>query len=158
VPDTPLPGAPPADSTTADAELASRLRLVVARLNRRVRHEANIDGEELTASSVAALATIERAGPITLGELAAEERVQPPSMTRIVARLEEQGYVTRVVDDHDRRVARAAITASGRRFLARSRTKRDAFLARQVEQLSPEERVLLAQVMPVLEHLVEGGR
>jgi DNA-binding MarR family transcriptional regulator len=75
-----------------------------------------------------------------------------------VARLEEQGYVTRVVDDHDRRVARAAITASGRRFLARSRTKRDAFLARQVEQLSPEERVLLAQVMPVLEHLVEGGR
>ena len=66
-----------------DAGLASRLRMAVARLHRRVRHEGNVAGEELSASSLAALATIERTGPVTLGELAAIEQVQPPSMTRM---------------------------------------------------------------------------
>lgn len=135
------------------AELASQLRLAVARLSRRIRQQAAVTGEELTASTQGALATIERLGPITLGELAAVEQVQPPSMTRIVGRLEEWGYATRVVDADDRRVARAAITDSGRELLARSRTRKDAFLARRVADLTDSERALLARALPLLERL-----
>jgi DNA-binding MarR family transcriptional regulator len=134
-------------------ELASQLRLTVARLSRRIRQQAAGTGEELTASTQGALASIERLGPITLGELAAVEQVQPPSMTRIVARLEEWGYVTRVVDPTDRRVARAVITDAGRELLARSRTRKDAYLARRVAELSDAERALLARALPLLERL-----
>src|SRR5439155_6124577 len=116
--------------TAAITELASHLRLAVARLSRRIRQEAASTGEELTASTQGALASIERLGPITLGELAAVERVQPPTMTRIVARLEEWGYATRVVDPADRRVARAAVTDAGRELLGHSRTRKDAYRAR----------------------------
>jgi DNA-binding MarR family transcriptional regulator len=151
VPAPPTPAPAPVDP----AGLASRLRLAVARLNRRVRHEGNVSGEELTASSMAALATIERAGPIALGELAAIEQVQPPSLTRIVARLEDEGYVTRAVDAADRRVARAAITPAGRRFLAASRTRKEAFLAQRVARLPLDEQVALARALPVLERLLE---
>jgi DNA-binding MarR family transcriptional regulator len=145
-----------ATTTNSDAdvaELASHLRLTVARLNRRIRQQAAATGEELSASAQAALATIERVGPITLGELAAVEQVQPPSMTRIVARLEEWGYVTRVVDPADRRVARAAITDAGRELLARSRTRKDAYLAQRVAELSASEQALLARALPLLERL-----
>jgi DNA-binding MarR family transcriptional regulator len=137
----------------SNSELAARLRLAVARLSRRIRQQAAATGEELTASAQAALASIERLGPITLGELAAVEQVQPPSMTRIVARLEEWGYVTRVVDPTDRRVARAAITDTGRDLLAHSRTRKDAFLARRVAALDDAERALLARALPLLERL-----
>jgi DNA-binding MarR family transcriptional regulator len=139
------------------AELASHLRLALARLNRRIRQQAAAAGEELTASSQAALASIERVGPITLGELAAVEQVQPPSMTRIVARLDEWGYVTRVVDPADRRVARVAITDSGRELLARSRTRKDAYLAQRVAQLSASEQALLARALPLLERLQDDA-
>jgi len=100
-----------------------------------------------------ALATIERLGPITLGELAAVEQVQPPSMTRIVGRLEEWGYATRVVDPADRRVARAVITDAGRELLARSRTRKDEYLARRIAELSDTERALLARALPLIERL-----
>jgi len=139
-------------------ELASQLRLAVARLTRRIRQEAATTGEELTASTQGALASIERLGPITLGELAAAEQVQPPSMTRIVARLEEWGYVTRVVDAADRRVARAVITDAGRDLLAHSRTRRDAYLARRVAELTDAERALLARAVPLLERLQDDPR
>jgi DNA-binding MarR family transcriptional regulator len=137
------------------AGLASRLRLAVARLHRRVRYEGNVAGEELGASSLAALATIERVGPVTLGELAAIEQVQPPSMTRIVTRLEEEGYATRTVDPSDRRVARATITPEGTAFLARARTRKDAFLTRRVARLSAADRSALERALPVLERLLE---
>ncbi len=142
-----------ATPTPEITELASQLRLAVARLSRRVRQQAASTGEELTASTQGALASIERLGPITLGELAAVEQVQPPSMTRIVARLEEWGYATRVVDTADRRVARAVITDSGRELLAHSRTRKDAFLARRVADLTDAERALLARAVPLLERL-----
>jgi DNA-binding MarR family transcriptional regulator len=152
---TPRTALPPAAiaRTPGITELASQLRLAVARLSRRIRQEAASAGDELTASTQAALATIERLGPITLGELAAVEQVQPPSMTRIVARLEEWGYVTRVVDPADRRVARAVINDAGRALLARSRTRKDAYLARRVAELSEAERALLARALPLLERL-----
>ena len=138
-------------------ELASQLRLAVARLTRRIRQEAAATGEELTASTQGALASIERLGPITLGELAAVEQVQPPSMTRIVARLEESGYVSRVVDPTDRRVARAVITDAGRVLLANSRTRRDAYLARRIAELSDAERALLTRALPLLERLQDDA-
>src|SRR3954462_15568000 len=96
------------DALISESELASRLRLSVTRLARRLRQQASAEAE-LSPSQVATLSSVERLGPITLGELAAVERVQPPTMTRIVARLEEWGYATRVVDLADRRVARAAL-------------------------------------------------
>jgi DNA-binding MarR family transcriptional regulator len=144
-------------ATTDVAELASQLRLAVARLSRRIRQETVIAGEELTSSSQAALATIQRLGPITLGELAAVEQVQPPSMTRIVARLEEYGYATRVVDPADRRVARAVITDAGRELLSTSRTRKDAFLAKRVARLTDAERGLLARAIPLLEQLQDDA-
>src|SRR5437763_5005938 len=139
------------------AELAAHLRVAIARLNRRIRQEAAVTGEELTSSSQAALGTIEKAGPNTLGELAAIERVQPPSMTRIVARLEEYGYVTRVVDAADRRVARVEITDAGHALLGRVRTRKDAFLAQRVAELDAEERALLGRALPLLERLQDDA-
>ena len=166
---TPAPPAtetiPPAPSTApsgspsapdeATAELAARLRLAVARVNRRSRQAGLSNGDDLTASRLAALATVEKHGPLTLGELAAMEQVQPPSMTRIVARLEEQGFVTREVDPSDRRIARVAITAEGTTVLAVNRTRRTAFLAQRVERFTDTERAQLAAAIPLLERLLE---
>ena len=144
-----------AEDAAAPEELAARLRLVNARLARRVRREALGTGDDLTASRLSALATIEDCGPITLGDLAALEQVQPPSMTRIVGRLEEHGLTEREVDPRDRRVARVRITDEGRSVLARSRTRKAAFLARRVGHLSPDERRALADALPVLEQLID---
>jgi DNA-binding MarR family transcriptional regulator len=135
--------------------MTTRLRLVVARLNRRLRQEAN---EGATPSQLAALATIERHGPITLGELASHERVRPPSMTRIVAGLEETELVRRTGDPTDRRVSRVTITPEGRRLLARSRTRRDAFLASLLDHLDPDELTLVERAVPILERLTETPR
>jgi DNA-binding MarR family transcriptional regulator len=112
-------------------------------------------GDDLTASRLAALGTIESLGPITLGDLAEAEQVQPPSMTRIVARLEETGLARRVVDPADRRVARVEITDAGRQTLARSRTRKAAFLAKRVARLSAEDRATLAAALPILEQLID---
>ena len=139
------------------AALAARLRLAVARLHRRARKEAIRHGDDVTASRLAALATIEKLGPLTLGELAAEEQVQPPSMTRIVARLEEQGLVARTVDPDDRRVARVVVTEAGATLLAVTRTRRNAFLAQRVARFTDEERATLDAAIPLLERILEDG-
>lgn len=146
---------PAARSAISPALLASSLRLTVARLARRVRQEGTSEGDDLTASRLAALHTIDAEGPLTLGELAAIEQVQPPSMTRIVARLEEHALVARTVDANDRRIVRVKITDEGKRLLEQSRTKRDAFLAKRVARLSDDEREILARAIPLLERLQE---
>ena len=139
--------------TLITAELTSRLRLVVARLNRRLRQEAG--SADVSPSQLAALGTVERRGPLTLGELAAHERVQPPTMTRIVAALEVAGLVTRTVDPTDRRVARVAISAAGLRFLDKHRSRRNAYLARRLRTLSPAELATVERALPLLERLIE---
>ena len=139
-------------STLADAELASRLRLAVTRLARRLRTE--LPGE-LSPSQLATMATVERLGPLTLGELSAAERVKPPTMTKIVACLEDQGLVSRTVDQSDRRVARVEATAEGRRFLDHSRRQKDAYLAARLRDLDPEDRAALERAAAVLERLME---
>jgi DNA-binding MarR family transcriptional regulator len=142
----------PATTPVDQAELASRLRLSVTRLARRLRTQ--LPGE-LSPSQLAALSSVERLGPLTLGELSAAERVKPPSMTRIVSCLEEQGLVSRTVDPGDRRVARVEATAAGLRFLDQSRRQKDAYLADRLRGLSPEDRDALARAADVLERLLE---
>ena len=137
-----------------DAELAARLRLAVTRLSRRLRHQGETG---ISASQLSALATVDRCGPMTLGDLAAAEQVQPPSMTRIVARLEEAGLVARQVCQEDRRVARVRVTGTGRELLQRSRTRKDAYLARRLRTLDDADRTVMAEVVGVLEQLLEGG-
>jgi len=139
--------------TINDAELAARLRLSVTRLARRLRQKSDV---EATASQISALATIERLGPLTIGELSAAERVQPPSMTRIVAGLEELDLIQRETDERDRRVARVRVTSLGQRLLERSRSKKDAYLAARLGSMSNEERATLAHAADILERLLES--
>jgi DNA-binding MarR family transcriptional regulator len=136
----------------SESELASRLRLAVTRLHRRLRQQT---AGGLTPSQASALASIERLGSPTLGALAARESVQPPSMTRIVGALETLGYVSRVVDPDDRRVARVATTAEGQCVLQRGRTLKNAFLADQLHRLPDEDREDLGALTALLERLVE---
>jgi DNA-binding MarR family transcriptional regulator len=136
----------------SDAEVAARLRLALLRLSRRLRQQV---AGGVTSSQVSALATVERLGTPTLGELASSEQVQPPSMTKIVVGLEAAGLVARQEDDNDRRIARVTLTAEGRRALQRSRSLRNAYLVRRLRRLSPEERASLEDVVSLLEHLVD---
>lgn len=141
---------------TVDTHLASRLRLTVARLARLLRQQTT--DQTVSVSMLSALASVERLGQVTLGELAAVERVQPPSMTRIVARLEELGLVAREVDTADRRVARARLTDEGARFLKRNRKLRNQFLAERMKSLTPDEMAAVEAALPVLEKLLEDDR
>lgn len=138
-----------------DAALVAGLRLVIMRLARRLRQQAEGD---VTPSLLSALATVERLGPVTLGELAAAERVQPPTMTKIVARLEELGFVAREPDAGDRRVVRVRVSDEGGRYVARSRTRRNAYLADRLRHFDQDEVALLQRALPLLERLVEDER
>ena len=137
---------------TSEAELASRLRLSVTRLARRLRTQ--LPGE-LSPSQLATLASVECRGPLTLGELSAVERVKPPTMTKIVGCLEEQGLVSRTVDASDRRVARVEATAAGLAFLEDSRQSKDAYLATRLRTLSAEDRLALERAAEVLERILD---
>lgn len=151
MPSVTVPAVPP-PPPEGDAELAARLRLAVMRLARLLRSES---GDDVTASQLSALSSLERRGPLTLGELSAVERVKPPTLTRVVASLEELGLVTRTVDDFDRRVARVEATAAGRQLLARARSRKDAFLAARLRALSDRDRVALGAAADALERLLE---
>ena len=125
------------------------------RFTRRLRHEA---GDDLSPSLVSVLACLERKGPLTLGELAALERVKPPSVTRMVAALESQGLVCRDADPADGRVSRVSVTADGSRTLQISRTRKTAYLARRLTTLSDADAAALAEALAVLERLLESER
>jgi DNA-binding MarR family transcriptional regulator len=144
----------PTTVANTEAELASRLRLSVTRLARRLR--TALPGE-LSPSQLATLATVERQGPLTLGELSSAERVKPPTVTKIVACLEEQGLVSRTVDRSDRRVARVEATPAGLRFLEESRQRKDAYLAERLHALAPDDRAALERAAEVLERILEDG-
>lgn len=137
-------------------DLGSVLRLSVLRLSRRLRQESAGTGE-ITPSQLSALSVLAKHGELTLGELAAIERVAPPSMTRIAARLEADGLLERRPDASDRRVARVAISAAGSELLAATRRRGDAFVSAQLRVLSDEERELLARAVPLLERLAGDG-
>ena len=144
------------DALIDESELGSRLRLSVTRLARRLRQQAQQADAEVTPSQLATLSSVERLGPITLGELASVERVQPPTMTRIIAGLEESGLVARKVDENDRRVARVETTVAGSKFLERTRGRKDAYLSARIRTRDPEDRAVLARATTLLERLLEG--
>jgi DNA-binding MarR family transcriptional regulator len=139
-------------SISADQELATRLRHAIARSARRLRQAA---GTGLSPSLTAALASVDRHGPLTPSELAARERVQRPTVTRIVCRLEEEGLVTRAADPADRRSALITITPAGRALLDAARTRKDAFLSERLEALSPADRATLERAAALLEDMLE---
>jgi DNA-binding MarR family transcriptional regulator len=133
-----------------DDELVTRLRMAVVRMYRRLRQE---DGPDATPSQMSALASLLRLGPLTLGELAAVERVRPPTMTRIVAALEEVGLVERQPDQRDRRVTRVRVSPAGDAFAARTRARRNAFLAARLAELDQADLDALTRAVGVLERL-----
>jgi DNA-binding MarR family transcriptional regulator len=135
-----------------DAGLASQLRLSVMRLRRRLANERHPDNE-LSINAMAVLGSLHRNGEMTVGELAAFERVQPPSMTRTVTCLEEAGHVARRPHDTDGRQVLVSLTDLGRETLLADRRRRDAWLARRLAELTPDERAVLREAAPILERL-----
>jgi len=138
--------------TTTQADLAVRLRLVIARTARRLRQEG---GAELSPSQTAALSTIDRHGPLTPSELAVREGIQRPTVTRIVSLLEERGLVQRTRDPHDRRSSLVALSPAGRELLMRGRTRKNAYLARRLRELDADDRAALERAAGILERLLE---
>ncbi|MGZ4734755.1 MAG: MarR family winged helix-turn-helix transcriptional regulator [Acidimicrobiia bacterium] len=147
----------PATRTHAETseEIAGRLRLSATRLARRLRQEARTG---LTLSQLSALATVERHGPLTLGTLADHEQVAPPSITRVVAKLEADGYLTRQPDPADRRVTRVDVTPKGRNLLGTSRRRKTTWLTTRLDELGPEERARLADALDTLDALTTEQR
>jgi DNA-binding MarR family transcriptional regulator len=135
----------------AAAEIAARLRLNATRLARRLRQES---GAGLSPSQQSALAVIANHGPLTLGALAEHERVAPPSITKVVSKLESDGLVTRAPDPSDRRICRVAISPDGEALLEESRRRKTAWLAARINELSPEHQRRLADALDVLDELI----
>lgn len=143
-------------SVTNDQDLASRLRLAITRAARRLRQQ---QGEaSLSPTLIASLSTIERHGPLTPSELAQRERVQRPTITRVVARLAEAGLIERTADERDRRVARLQVTGDGRKLLRALRTRKTAYLAKRIDKLDPAEREVLERAAGILERMLDEDR
>jgi DNA-binding MarR family transcriptional regulator len=135
------------------AELAAQLRPSLLRLTRIVRNQ-RVD-MSITLTQLSAMSTLHKRGPMSAGELAACEKVQPPSMTKVLSSLEERGLVQRDAHPSDRRQAIIAITAAGIELLDSERRSRDEFLSQRLSQLTSEERAALRNVIPVLDKLAE---
>jgi DNA-binding MarR family transcriptional regulator len=135
------------------AGLAVGLRVSIARLSRRMRAEGD---HFLSATQLAALGALSRHGALTPGELAEHEKVQPPSMTRVIARLEEKGLLSRSPHPTDRRQVVLKLTDAGEKLLKEERRRKEAWLARRLGELTAEERAILRQAAPILERLSRG--
>ena len=140
-------------NTTPD--LAVRLRLAITRTSRRLRQEA---GTGLSPTLTSALATIDTHGPLTPSELAKRERVQRPTATRLVARLEVLGVLQRAADPTDRRSSLLSVTPAGHALIEEMRGRKTAYLAHRIEKLDAEERAALDRAAGILERLLEDDR
>jgi DNA-binding MarR family transcriptional regulator len=136
---------------TRTAELASTLRVSVMRLSRRLRAERGDHALSLTQISV--LATLDRHGPLTPRELADHEKVQPPSMTRTLAGLEEHGLIERTPHESDGRQHLVSLTGPALELLRDDRRRREAWLARRLAELSQDERDVLRAAAPIIDRL-----
>jgi DNA-binding MarR family transcriptional regulator len=134
-----------------DAALASELRTSLTRLSRRLRQMR--PETSLSLGQMAALGTLDRHGPMTPGDLAAHERVQPPSMTRMVNALEQAGYVSRTPHPSDGRQVVVALTEAGTRVLKEDRRQREAWLAQRLRDLTAQERELLHEAAEIIDRL-----
>ncbi|HEU5062315.1 MAG TPA: MarR family transcriptional regulator [Solirubrobacterales bacterium] len=140
------------------SERAAHLRTAIVRTARRLRQEAAAETSGLTPTSVAALATIERHGPLTPSEIAQIERVKRPTITRTLGCLEREGLIDRAPDPADGRSALVSVNAAGRERLRRLRSRKNAYLARRMRDLSPEEVDTLERAAEILERMREGER
>ncbi len=142
-----------------DAALATAMRISISRLARRLRVERlGLGGTETVLSDIqlAALAALERHDSMTPGELAEHEKVQPPSMTRVIAVLEERGLVRREPHATDRRQVILTVTDDGRDLVQRVRRRREAWLAQRLQELAPAERQVLRAAAPILEKISQA--
>ncbi|HKF87799.1 MAG TPA: MarR family transcriptional regulator [Propionibacteriaceae bacterium] len=137
------------------AGLASALRPSVLRLARRLR-QLRDESLDLNSNQLSVMSVLLNSGDQLMGELAAAEKVQPPSMTRIVNGLEERGFVVRRPDSQDRRQCVVALTPSGRDVLLANRRRRDAWLAARIAELSPAERDVLRRAVEILDKVNAG--
>lgn len=150
----PMSKTPAAETADPGAIDAGRLRVAIVRIARLLRH----DVAGLTPTQASTLATIERCGPLRLGDLAAHEGVTPSTLTRPVAALEEGGYLERRTDPADARSSVVAVSEAGRKLLATIRGETTALLAERLDRLTPEQRAALATALPVLERLADMDR
>jgi DNA-binding MarR family transcriptional regulator len=142
-------------ASTTDIDLTARLRNAVARLSRQLRQQSN---HGLTVTQLTTLAALEQqGGPMTLGALAESEKVAPPTMTKVVAKLEDDGLVLRSTDANDRRVARVTLTRDGAEVLAEVRAERNAWLAARLDELPAADQRDLQRLVGLLERLVGGA-
>lgn len=135
-----------------DAGLAAELRVSVMRLRRRLANERE-PGNDIGIGVMAVLGCLYRNGELTVGELASFERVQPPSMTRAVRKLEEKGYVARRPHETDGRLVLVSLTEAGHDLVVADRRRRDEWLASRLRALTPEERATLRAAAPLLARL-----
>jgi DNA-binding MarR family transcriptional regulator len=149
----------PNTAETSLAESATRLRMAIVRTARRLRQEAaGAGGAELSPTAVAALASVERHGPLTPSELAEIERVKRPTATRTLRVLLEAGLVDRAADPSDGRSALVSVNASGREQLRRLRGRKNAYLARRMRDLPREDVEALERAAEILEQILDGDR
>src|SRR6059058_5828374 len=140
----------------SDAGLATSLRISVNRLARQLRVERTVPElcePALSDTQLAALAALERHGAMTPGELAQHEKVQPPSMARVISALVQADLVRRAPHLTDRRQVVLTVTDAGRDLVAKARRRRDAWLAKRLAELTPGERATLRAAAPILEKL-----
>jgi DNA-binding MarR family transcriptional regulator len=143
---------------TALTDAAAQLRLGIVRTARRLRQEAAAEASGLTPTSTAALATIERHGPLTPSELAGLEQVQRPTVTRTLGCLEREGLVERTPDPSDGRSTLISVNAAGRERLRRLRGRKNAYLARRMRDMPAEDVRTLERAAEILEGILEGER
>lgn len=139
-------------ATTPELDLATRLRLSVTRLARRLRQQS---AEGLSPSQTSALASVERHGPLTPSELAVTERIKRPTATRVLGALIETGLIAREADASDRRTVRLTITREGAATLERGRARKNAYLARRLGGLDAGELATLERAAELIERLLE---
>ena len=146
--------------TRTDAGLATALRISVSRLARRLRAQRTASGlteAVLSETQLAALSALEVHHAMTPGELAEHEKVQPPSMTRVIAVLEERNLVLRSPHLPDRRQVVLTVTEEGRALVQRVRRRKDAWLAQRLAELTVEERAILRAAVPIVEKLSQSS-
>ena len=143
------------DNTHTDT--ASQLRNAIVRTSRRLRQEGATE-IGLSPTATAALASINRSGPLTPSELAAIERVKRPTMTRTLACLQREGLIERTPDPADGRSSLVAVNAAGRERLARLRRRKSAYLARRLRKLDPDEVETLSRTAELLDRMREDER
>jgi DNA-binding MarR family transcriptional regulator len=134
--------------------VASSILRSIARLVRRLRLER--DDEALSLFKLSILGILYRKGPVTATDLATRENIRPQSLTRLLAFLEERGFVSRQPDEEDRRRLLITITAEGKKALSADFRRKEAWLTKEMERvLSPDEHRLLLQASHLLDRLTE---